>query len=82
MLNHVHKVVKDLSKKTKIKKNDFVLDIASNDASLLNFYNAKIKTFGIDPILEKYKEEYKNINFKISDFFSASKVEKNYKKKI
>ena len=48
MLNHVHKVVKDLSKKTKIKKNDFVLDIASNDASLLNFYNAKIKTFGID----------------------------------
>ena len=82
MLNHVHKVVKDLSKKTKIKKNDFVLDIASNDASLLNFYNAKIKTFGIDPILEKYKEEYKNINFKISDFFSASKVEKITKKKF
>ena len=82
MLNHVHKVVKDLSKKTKIKKNDFVLDIASNDASLLNFYNSKIKTFGIDPILEKYKEEYKNINFKISDFFSATKVEKITKKKF
>ena len=69
MLDHVGKVVKTLSKKTKLKKNDQVLDIASNDGSLLNFYKKDIKTFGIDPILEKYKNEYKNINYKLANFF-------------
>ncbi len=82
MLSHVNKVVKNLSKITKIKKNDYVLDIASNDGSLLNFYNKKIKTFGIDPILEKYKEEYKKIIFKVADFFSAKKIQKITKKKF
>ena len=74
MLNHVRNVVFYLSKKTKLKKEDFVLDIASNDGSLLNFYKKNIKTFGIDPILNKYKKNYKNINYKIADFFSARKI--------
>ena len=82
MLNHVKKVVINLSKKTKVKKNDFVLDIASNDGSLLKYYNKKINTFGIDPILEKYKNQYKNINYKIPDFFSAKKIIKMTKKKF
>ena len=82
MLNHVKEVVKNLSTTTKIKKNDFVLDIASNDASLLKFYKKNIKTFGIDPILEKYRTEYKNINYKIADFFSANKITKVTKKKF
>ncbi len=82
MINHVHKVVKYLSKETKLKKKDYVLDIASNDGSLLKSYNKDICTFGIDPILNKYKEEYKNINFKVSDFFSAKNIEKKTKKKF
>ena len=38
MLDHVKKVVKHLSKKTKLKKKELVLDIASNDGSLLKNY--------------------------------------------
>ncbi len=82
MLNHVKGVVSYLSKKTKIKKNDQVLDIASNDGSLLNFYGNKAKTFGIDPILNKYKNRYKKINFTVSDFFSAKEIRKKTKKKF
>ncbi len=82
MTSHVKKVVEDLSKKTKIKKKDIVLDIASNDGTLLNFYKKNIITFGIDPILKKYKENYENINFKIADFFSATKIFKITKKKF
>ena len=63
MLNHVKAVVKKLSTKTKLKKSDSVLDIASNDGSLLNFYGKNILTFGIDPILNKYKSNYKRIFF-------------------
>ena len=82
MLDHVKKVTKYLSKKTNLKKNDLVLDIASNDGSLLNFYNKNIITFGIDPVLKKYKKEYKNINYKVSDFFSKKKIEKLVKRKF
>ena len=82
MLNHVKRVVKYLSKKTKLKKKDYVLDIASNDGSLLNFYNKNIVTFGIDPILNKYKEQYQNINYTVSDFFSADKIRNKTKKKF
>ncbi len=82
MLNHVGRVVNILSKKTKLKKNDLVLDIASNDGSLLNFYKKNIETFGIDPILDKYKDEYKNVNHKLADFFSASKIKNITKKKF
>ena len=82
MLNHVKNVVKYLSKKTYLKKGDYALDIASNDGSLLNFYNSNIITFGIDPILDKYKDKYKKINYKISDFFSADKIRAKTKKKF
>ena len=82
MRDHVKKVTKYLSKKTNLKKNDLVLDIASNDGCLLNFYNKNIVTFGIDPILKKYKNEYKNINYKVSDFFSKKKIERYVKKKF
>ena len=82
MLNHVKQVVKNLSKLTKLKKNDCVLDIASNDGSLLNYYNKNIITFGIDPILDKYKNDYQNINYKVSDFFSANKVINKTKRKF
>ncbi len=82
MLDHVKGVVNFLSKKTKLQKKDFVLDIASNDGSLLNFYKKDIVTFGIDPILDKYKDNYRKINYKISDFFSFKKVNAKTKKKF
>ena len=82
MLDHVKKVVKHLSKKTKLKKKELVLDIASNDGSLLKNYNKNVITFGIDPILNKYLDEYSNINFKVSSFFSANKIKNFVKKKF
>ncbi len=82
MSEHVKRVTKFLSKKVGLKKNDMVLDIASNDGTLLNFYNKNIITFGIDPILNKYKKYYKNINFISSNFFSKSLIQNKTKKKF
>ena len=56
MSNHVKNVVKKISKIAKLKNGDSVLDIASNDGTLLKNYNSKIKTWGIDPILIKFKK--------------------------
>ena len=69
-------------KKISIKKNDAVLDVASNDGTLLNFYNKNVVKFGIDPILNKYRDQYININYKISDFFSLKKISNIFNKKF
>ena len=82
MLNHVSSVVKNVSKIARLKKKDHVLDIASNDGSLLKSYKKGIITFGIDPILNKYKDQYQNINYSVSDFFSAKNVMNKTKKKF
>jgi len=76
MTSHVKKITRTLVKIVSVKKNDWVLDIASNDATLLNFYNKNLITFGIDPLVNKFKKNYKNVNFKLSDFFSANKIKK------
>ena len=85
MTKHVESVVKILRKITKIKKNENVLDIASNDGTLLNFYDKKIIKWGIDPILNKFKKNYSQINYPINNFFnkkSILKINKNIKFKI
>jgi len=80
MSNHVKEVVRKISKVAKLKSGDSVLDIASNDGTLLGNYNSKIKTWGIDPILSKFKKEYKKINYKISKFFNYKLILKKNKK--
>ena len=76
MTQHVNGVVKDSIKIVKLKKKDSVLDIASNDGTLLNFYKKNIFRVGIDPLIKKYKNQYKNINFGIQDFFSYKAIQK------
>ena len=75
MTNHMNKTVKECSDLTKLKTNDCVLDIASNDGTLLNFYKKNIITVGIDPLVNKYRKFYKKINYKISNFFKIKDIE-------
>ena len=83
MTAHMKNVTKTLAKRVKLKDNDVVLDIASNDGTLLNSYaNKKITTFGIDPLLYKYLKNYKKISYKASSFFSKKNVQKLTKKKF
>ena len=76
MTQHVKGVVKESIKIVKLKKKESVLDIASNDGTLLNFYKKNIFRVGIDPLIKKYKNQYKNINFGIQEFFSYKAIQK------
>ncbi len=80
MKNHLLKIVQKVSKIKKLTKKSVVVDIASNDGTLLNSYNKNIIKVGIDPILNRFKKNYKNIKYKIPDFFSYNKF-KNLKLK-
>ena len=74
MTEHMKNIMKNLTRKINLKKGDCVLDIASNDGTLLNFFDKKLVKFGVDPLVNKYSKFYRKIDYKISDFFSAEKI--------
>ena len=53
MRDHMEGVKKILLKKLKLKKGDHILDVASNDGTLLNFFNKNLIRVGIDPLANK-----------------------------
>ena len=82
MVDHLKKVVLKVSEKANLKPGQLVLDIASNDATLLKNYAKNIITFGIDPLVNKYIKDYSKINYKISNFFSLKEIRKKTSKKF
>ena len=82
MTNHVKSVALNVSKKIKLNTGDAVLDIASNDGTLLNSYpNKGIIKVGIDPVINKYKQYYKKINYYFPNFFLQTLFRKYLKGK-
>ena len=84
MKNHLGSITSDIKKILKFKISDYVLDIASNDATLLKSYRVpKINYVGIDPTISKFKKFYPN-SFKTSpSLFNKAKylqITKTYSK--
>lgn len=73
MRSHLSGIVADLKAKLSLEPNDVVLDIASNDGTLLsNFDNESLSLIGIDPTIAQYRSYYPEKNYYLSDdFFSA-----------
>jgi len=84
MKDHLKNTVKKIENIISLKQKDAVLDIASNDGTLLNSYkNKKIVKVGVDPILKKYNKNYRNVDVKISNFFDLKKINNRiFKKKF
>jgi len=80
MTEHMRSVVSSVKKIANLKKKDAVLDIASNDGTLLNFYSKSLFRAGIDPTIKKFSQYYKEIDSKIPNFFSEKAVRKETKK--
>jgi hypothetical protein len=72
MVKHLQQKIKMLENFAKPKASDLLIDIGSNDATLLKACKGKYKKVGIDPTGNKFKKYYtKNITL-IPDFFSAN----------
>ncbi len=70
MVNHLKDKVKKLEKKYGLKKNQLVVDIGSNDATLLKSYSTKgISKVGIDPTISNFSKYYTKEIIKIKNFF-------------
>ena len=62
MTKHVGAVAREAVKLAQPIKDDFVLDIASNDATLLNFYSKKLNTVGVDPLIQKQVQDVRLVD--------------------
>ncbi|MDR2645847.1 MAG: class I SAM-dependent methyltransferase [Holosporaceae bacterium] len=73
MVKHLEQKAKSLEKYVSLKDQDLVIDIGSNDATLLKAYSKKCVKIGINPTGLKFKKFYTDDICLIADFFSASK---------
>ena len=82
--NHFKHFAQKTIKKFKLDKNDLVIDIGSNDGSLLKFFKEKkINILGIDPASNITKIANKNGIRTLTSLFNKKvtlKIKKNYKK--
>jgi hypothetical protein len=73
MVNHLKEKVALLCKRVELQSASVVLDIGSNDGTLLNSYPALgLKRIGMDPTGGKFREYYTGDIVLVEDFFSAN----------
>ncbi|WP_292369138.1 class I SAM-dependent methyltransferase [Methanoregula sp. UBA64] len=79
MRDHLAELTRKSQTITRLEKQDIVLDIGSNDGTLLKSYSMEdIRRIGIDPGGEQYKKYYPQEIQLICDFFSAAKFNSVY----
>ncbi len=76
MVRHLEHKIQGLERLVKLTDKDLVIDIGSNDATLLKAYTGKHRKVGVDPTGSKFKEYYAGHISLIPDFFSASSFRK------
>ena len=71
MRQHLKDVLSFASDQVTLNKGDYVLDIGSNDGTLLNHYPVNsYSLIGIDPVAKKYLDRYPKDASVVTDFFS------------
>ena len=77
----LHNVVESVLNILKPKESDIIVDIGSNDCTLLNFYPNNLKLVGFEPAQNiEYIDKGKNIKV-FSNYFNANDFNSNFKKK-
>lgn len=80
MVEHLKGIVASIKKQVKLKKGDLIVDIGSNDGTLLHSYNdTSLQLVGIDPTIKKFVQYYDSHIKCIPDFFSEKVIRKHSK---
>jgi cyclopropane fatty-acyl-phospholipid synthase-like methyltransferase len=72
MVEHLRHKINGLLHKYPLPKNAIVLDIGSNDGTLLSFYPSTVRRIGMDPTATKFLSFYQAGIEAIPEFFSRS----------
>ncbi len=79
MVNHLHKKVKKILDHVTLNRNDVIVDIGSNDSTLLQAYPKEHTVLvGFDPSGEKFKKYYPDHITLVANFFSSATFKRNF----
>jgi GDP-D-mannose dehydratase len=84
MRNHLKQYNEEILSKVSLNKDDTIVDIGSNDATMLKYYSSDYKRIGVDPTGKQFRKYYENVEL-IDTYFTFdnfNKVYKNLKAKI
>lgn len=77
MVEHLTEITSEIKHFVKLEDNDLVIDIGSNDSTLLRSYDIEqLDYIGMDPTGVKFRKYYPEYVELIPDFFSAENVKK------
>lgn len=71
MQSHLKDIVTQAEAVSQLEEGDVVLDIGSNDGTLLRYYNPQLQKIGIDPSGLKFSEYYDDDSLLVPSFFSS-----------
>jgi NDP-4-keto-2,6-dideoxyhexose 3-C-methyltransferase len=71
MVTHLKGIANEIVQSVHLQESDIVLDIGSNDATLLSFFDPSCQLIGMDPSGEKFRSFYPQHTVLVPDFFSA-----------
>ncbi len=75
MVEHLTEITKEIKQRITFQKGDLVIDIGSNDSTLLRSYGIDdLDYVGMDPTGEKFKKYYPEYVTLVADFFSKENV--------
>lgn len=79
MVKHLQKKVEKICSRVHLNAGDLIIDIGSNDSTLLQAYpRNKFTLVGIDPTGKKFKDYYPAYIKLIPDFFSSKIIKENF----
>ena len=74
MVSHLREKVRGLERQYPLRPGDWVLDIGSNDGTLLTSYSTpSLRRVGMDPTARKFREFYPQDVIVVEDFFSGDR---------
>lgn len=83
MVKDLQDIVYNIEDIIELKDNDVIVDIGSNDGTMLSLYkNKNLITIGIDPALNLKERATNNCKFFINDYFSAEQLKAFPKAKV
>lgn len=81
MVNHLYEISRYAVMIAGVKPGDLILDIGSNDGTLLGHYGEFVARVGFDPTARKFREHYREGIVAIDKFFSAEAFQAMFRSK-
>ena len=73
MREHLKLYQEEMLTKVELKEHDIVIDIGSNDSTMLQYYSDKYRRIGVDPTGTQFKQYYGSVEL-LSNYFTHENV--------